>query len=466
MRIRLFVLLGFILLGVGQPALGLETGFPDEIAANEPYSQQKNEKIMGEMIMQNIYSTEFIVPDPVVNEYLQSLANRFVTTSHLPQRQLHFFGVNTAEFNAFAFFGEHVAVHSGLILAVQNENELAAVLAHETAHITQRHLARLLELNRQMMPVTAAEILAAVAVGSFGSPEAGFHLATAALAGHLQQMIHFTREHEKEADRVGIALLAKANFDTRAMASVFSKMKKYAHYDNMPPEYLMTHPLFDSRVADAENRAALFAPKTVPDSLDFHLVRARLEVAKPENMAKKINRLKEKITNTTDQEKVGNQYAYALALVHHLKAKEAIPLIEGLIEAQKNANDIAGALQNSLHLSKMFPDSYAIRLQQADLFLKNKEPNKTIKLLLPYRKSERDPALQQLLARAFGALQESAELHRAKAEWHVRRGEFKDALLQLELASEYAENNAILQDQIRLKREMIQKTEREQAELR
>jgi predicted Zn-dependent protease len=434
---------------------------------------------MGDMIMQNIYSTEFIVHDPVVNEYLQSLANRFVKTSHLSQRRLHFFGVNTEEFNAFAFFGEHVAVHSGLMLAVKDENELAAVLAHETAHITQHHLARLLELNRQMMPLTAAELLAAVAVGSLGSPEAGFHLATAALAGHLQQMIHFTREHEKEADRVGIALLAKANFDPKAMASVFERMKKHTHYDNMPPEYLLTHPVFDSRVADAENRASFFTHKVVPDSLDFHLVRAHLEAAKPENMAKKIKRLQEKMANSQDRAKISAQYAYALSLIHHLKASDAIPIIEhliqnfpdawilqyGLIEAQKSAGNLIAALNKSQQLLAAFPHSYAIRLQQAELLLKNKAPSKAIKLLLPYRKSERDPALQQVLARGFGALNEPAELHRARAEWHVRRGEFRDALMQLDLALEYAEHKLILQDQIKLRKEVIQSIQRAQQEL-
>ena len=469
-----------ILSSVLMPVFASETGFPDAETAPQSSFNQRSEQIMGDMIMQNIYGSEFVVADPVVNEYLQSLANRFVSTAHLSERHLNFFGVNTPELNAFAFFGEHVAVHSGLILAVDNENELAAVLAHETAHITQRHLARMMELNRRMMPLTAAELLAAVALGSFGSPEAGFHLATAALAGHLQQMIHFTREHEKEADRVGIALLEKAHFDPRAMASVFEKMRQHAHYDNMPPEYLLTHPIFDSRIADAENRAAFFKSAMVPDSLDFHWVRAHLEVAIPENMGKKIRRLQEKILKTTGKAKVSAEYAYALALAHHLKAREAIPLIEnlikaypeewvlqyGLITAEKNAEKATEALQNSENLLKKHPQNKAIRLQQAELFLKENQPNKTIRLLLPYRKSEKDPVLQQLLARSFGALKQPAELHRAKAEWHLRRGEFKEAFVQLDLALEYAGNQAILQDQIKRRKEAMEAIEREQQELR
>jgi squalene-associated FAD-dependent desaturase len=477
---KLLVVFCFVVSSLLMPVFADETGFPDVDAAPQSSFNQRSEQIMGDMIMQNIYGSEFMVADPVVNEYLQSLANRFVSTAHLSQRNLNFFGVNTPELNAFAFFGEHVAVHSGLILAVDNENELAAVLAHETAHITQRHLARMLELNRRMMPLTAAELLAAVALGSFGSPEAGFHLATAALAGHLQQMIHFTREHEKEADRVGIALLVKAHFDPRAMASVFEKMRQHSHYDNMPPEYLLTHPIFDSRIADAENRAAFFAPHFVPDSLEFHLVRAHLEVAKPENMNKKIRRLQEKILKTTGNARTSAEYAYALALSYHLKAAEAIPLIKnlmiaspeewilqyGLIVAEQNAGKATDALNNNEKLFKKYPHNKAILLQQAELFLKVNQPNKAIRLLLPYRKSEKDPALQQLLARGFGALKQPAELHRSKAEWHLRRGEFKEAFIQLELALEYSENNTILEDQIGGRKEAMKAIQREQQELK
>jgi len=164
----------------------------------------KNEKLMGELIMQKIHGSGFYVSDPVVNQYLQQLAVRLGHHAHARDFKLHFFGVQSDDLNAFAFFGGHVAFHTGLISAVDSESEVAAVLAHETSHITQRHLARMLNNSQKMMPLTFIELLAAAAIGAATSPEAGMHLATAALAGHVQQMINFTREHEKEADRIGI----------------------------------------------------------------------------------------------------------------------------------------------------------------------------------------------------------------------------------------------------------------------
>jgi predicted Zn-dependent protease len=140
--------------------------------------------------------------------------------------------------------------------------------------------------NRQMMPLTIVELLAALAIG-IGSPEAGIHLAHAAIAGHMQSMINYTREHEQEADRMGMQLLAKTHYDPNGMAAVFQHLRKKSTYQSHPPEYLMTHPVFDSRIADAQNRAMSLHVHPVPDSLFFHLIRARLEVIKDQSLTRK-----------------------------------------------------------------------------------------------------------------------------------------------------------------------------------
>jgi predicted Zn-dependent protease len=464
-----------------QPILGEETGFPDLAESGESRLNTHNERVMGDMIMQKIYGSDFMVSDAVVNEYLSHLAKLFAEKAHLSKQELDFFGVNTPELNAFAFFGGHVAVHSGLILAVNNESELAAVLAHETAHIIQRHLARILAASRQAMPLTMAEILAAAAIGALGSPEAGFHLATAALAGHVQQMINYTREHEQEADRVGIKLLAETHFDPAAMASVFQKMKQHGFHQDTPPEYLLTHPVFDSRIADAQNRASLFPARHVASSLYFELIRARLEIMKNENSSKKVRRLKQNLMSDTSINKTPSQYAYALALVNHGNTKEAIPILKtlveehphewvleyGLIEAEDRENQLQTALTRNQTLLKQNPNNYALTLQQANLLLKNKEPNKVIRLLSPQKELHPvDPFLYQMLARAYGATKRLVLLHRSQAEWHFRRGEFKEAFMQLDLALEHTNQDPILVDQINTRKDRMQNVVLQQKELK
>lgn len=453
-------------------AFAIETNFPDTGDYSQTILEAKNERIIGDMIMQKINGSDFLISDPIVNEYLHNIALHFTAQSHLRHINLDIFGVNTPEFNAFAFFGGHIAVHSGLILAVNNESELVAVLAHETAHITQRHLARMMEASRQMMPLTVAEILAAIAVGALGAPDAGIHLATAAMAGHMQNMINFTREHEKEADRVGIQMLAQTQFDPHAMATVFQRMKKNSQYQTRPPEYLLTHPVYDSRIADAQHRAAAFKQRPAPDSLLFQLVRARLEVALEESTSKKIQRLKEKRDSGHEQNKIAAEYAYALALLNSPKqVGEGLSLLQtlntenpnqwiielGLVEAEQISGQLSAALTRTEHLLASHPSNYAIIQQYATLLLQNKQPAEAIQLLVAERKAHfNDPVLHQMLARAYSQMHQPAELHRSQAEWHFARGEFKEAFKQLDLAEEYAQNNKLLLDKINHRKDAMQ----------
>lgn len=440
--------------------------------SSETILEARNERLMGDMIMQKIQGSDFLIADPIVNEYLHNIALHFTSQPHLRHIKLDIFGVNTPEFNAFAFFGAHIAVHSGLILSVDNESELVAVLAHETAHITQRHLARMMDASRQMMPLTVAELMAAIAVGALGAPDAGIHLATAAMADHMQSMINFTREHEKEADRVGIQMLSQTSFNPNAMATVFQRMKKNSQFQTRPPEYLLTHPVFDSRIADAQNRAAVFKHRQTSDSLTFHLVRARLEVATEESTSKKIHRLKERLDSGRYQNKTAAEYAYALSLLKSPKqAEEGLSLLQeihnqnpnqwiielGLAEAEQITGQLNSALSRVKNLWESNPSNYAIILEYIKLLLQNKQPDVAIKLLIAQRKVHfNDPMLHQMLARAYSQSHQQTELHRSQAEWHFARGEFKDALKQLDLALEYVQNSKPISNKINQRKEAMQ----------
>jgi beta-barrel assembly-enhancing protease len=417
---------------------------------------RETERVLGQLIMQKIYGSDRFMQDQVIQEYLKKFSNEFSSPQDPLDERPRFFGFESDELNAFAFFGAHVAVHGGLILSVSNESELAAVLAHETAHIKQRHLSRMLQNNQKMMPLTMAELLAAAVIGSTVSPDAGVHLATAAIAGHSQQLINFTREHEQEADRIGIQLLAKAHYDPHAMATVFECMKNKAYYQKAPPEYLLTHPLFDSRIADAQNRAHAFKDTTHKDSLLFQLVRARLEVAKHENSHKKVKRLQDRLTRETFDSLSAAQYAYALALINDHQTQTALPILESLahthpdswllslslLEAKAQHIPLQETLEQSTRLLQRYPENEAILLKHLDWLLANKEPQVVIRKLFPYQKDPHtNPVMYQLLAKAYSQLSKKTEVHRAQAEWHFGRAEFKEALAQLDFARDYAETH-------------------------
>lgn len=446
----------------------------DELPAHD-------ENLMGEAIMQKIQGTNAVIVDPIVNEYLSQMAKKFNAHINNIDFKLHFFGIETPELNAFAFFGGHVAVHSGLITAVDRESELAAVLAHETSHISQHHLARILASNKKMMPLTIAELLAAATVGALGAPEAGIHLAKAALAGHVQQLINYTRDHEQEADRLGIALLSKTGFDPNGMPAVFQKLSQKMYYHDKPPEYLLTHPMFDSRIADAQNRIEkLDYKKPSIDSLLFHFVRARLEVAKEEKLNHKLNRLKDHLSKANDNNKVALEYGYALALLKKQQFNEAYKIMKklteqypndwvlsvGLAEVEFASGNVDLALKRLNYLLELHPDNQAIAFFNIQGLLALKRPTEALTLLKKYQQYHmQDPIMFQMYARAFSMIKNPLSLHRSQAEWHYLRAEYKEAFAQLDIGLEYAENQPKIAQQLRERKEIMKKIEKFQKSL-
>ncbi len=182
----------------------------------------EEDKRLGQAFMRSMRQHADIIEDPELNAYINSVGYRLLSSanSNLP---FHFFIVNDPAVNAFAGPGGHIGLHSGLILTAKSEGELASVMAHEIAHVTQRHLARAFQKSSNVQMQTMAAIIAALLLGV----PADLTMATfiAAAAGNIQQQLNFTRAHEREADRVGIDILAKSDYDPRYMPAFFSRMQ-------------------------------------------------------------------------------------------------------------------------------------------------------------------------------------------------------------------------------------------------
>ncbi|MFB0935378.1 MAG: M48 family metalloprotease, partial [Propionivibrio sp.] len=216
------------------------------------------------------------VDDPEVNDYLDRLGRRLVEASDNPTGEFHFFAVRDNTVNAFAMFGGFIGVNTGTILTAQSESELAGVIAHEIAHVTQNHLARQIAKEKQnTIPSLIAMAVGILAARSNTSVAAG--AITSVQAGLIQSQLAYTRDFEREADRMGYQTLEKAGFDVRGMGEFFERLQSAGRlYENNAPVYLRSHPLTVERLSDMQNRAQDSPYRQVVSSLDFHLIRAKL----------------------------------------------------------------------------------------------------------------------------------------------------------------------------------------------
>src|SRR5215813_2224782 len=261
--------------------LTLPTASSDELPELGDVSRStitlQQERQLGESIMRQIRSSPQYLDDPEVSDYINALGYRLVANAPNVEQQFEFFVLRDNTINAFALPGAFIGVHTGLIMTAQSESELAAVLAHEIGHVTQRHIARLFTQQKQAGIASMAALALAI-LAARSSPD----VAQAAVAGAqyatYQTAVNFTRDNEREADRVGVQILEKSGFDPRAMPAFLERLQRsYRLVETNAPSYSRTHPLTYERIADVESRVQGLPYKQVPDSLDFQLIRARLE---------------------------------------------------------------------------------------------------------------------------------------------------------------------------------------------
>src|SRR5512135_966914 len=240
------------------------------------------ERRLGEQIMLQVRRDPSYLADPESTEYLNNLGYRLVSVS--PSRSLDFvfFIIRDPMLNAFALPGGFIGVHSGLIITTQSESELASVLGHEIGHVTQRHIARMIARQKETTAMAIGALILAILAARAGGSSSG-DLTQAAILGSqaamIQQQLNYSREAEREADRVGFQTLTEAGFDGRGMEAFFSRMQSGTRlYEGTAPAYLRTHPMTVERISDMQNRTRNLAFKQRADSIDFPLVRARLRV--------------------------------------------------------------------------------------------------------------------------------------------------------------------------------------------
>ena len=376
---------------------------------------------------------------------------RLASNSDRPDKPLTFVVVNQDIVNAFAAPGGVVALFSGLILAADDENEVAGVLAHEIAHITQQHLYRAME-NQQAMtiPLTLAMLGLILIGGGSGEAIQGALMGTQAAA--MQAQINFTRQNETEADRIGIQTLSRAGFSPMGMAEFFEKMGRMSRAMGAgPPEFLRTHPVSVSRITEAKNRAENMAPSEPSDGKGFYLVQARLRAMIEEYPDTALEYFKNRLdnANTSQAESDSLFYGTAIALQRKGDYKEARKLLESLASRDQNvafelqlaeldldSGNEPAALARLDDLYHSFPGNHAISLHYGRALLRSQNPGQAELASVILRQQllthPEDPTLYELYARASNTADDFVRAKEAIAESYYLRGNTHDAVLQLQ----------------------------------
>jgi len=407
------------------------------------------ERRLGQAFMRSVRSSDKVVADPLLTEYVQSLGRR-LAAGNSAGGSFTFFLIDDQTINAFAGPAGHIGVNTGLILTTETESELAAVLAHEIAHVTQKHLLRQFEAASRLSIPQAAVLLAAVALGAALGGDVGLAAAVGGQAALMQQQINFTRGNEQEADRVGMQILAKSDFDPRAMPSFFERMGRSGQaYATQVPEFLRTHPVTSSRIADAQGRAEGYAYRQRGDSLGYQLARAALRVQAARSAQEAAANFQGNLRDGSHRSAAAERYGLALSLMRGRDYEGARRELDRLLES--NPGQVEYVVQSArLHGAtgqaerglaelerayKANPKSYALAVELAEDALAAGKAEQARNALQPLIKSHAEqPQVMELMARASARSGKRAEGYRYQAEYYYLTGAVDAAVQQLELA--------------------------------
>jgi predicted Zn-dependent protease len=452
--------LGLALFPAAQQAVEIDKiELPDMGDSSGALITPAQEQELGAAFFRSLHSQISISQDAEIQQYIDSIGQRLATNSDAPGYPFHFFVVMENQINAFAGPGGYIGVNSALILTTEAESELASVMAHEVAHVTQRHLYRAFEAASRLSLPTAAATLAAILLGT-QSPEAAQAALMAIQAGSVQFQIDFTREHEAEADRVGMQTLAGSQYDPRSMPTFFERLQQSTRYYGQDvPEFLRTHPVTASRISDTRGRAETYPYKQYPDSLGYQLIKAKLRVITATDTTDAVKYFQSRLTQGTEEQRTVSRYGMGLAQLHAQKFKEAETIFRQLVQEHPEQAQYTATLARTRLEAKHYPealdlyqkavqqflDNDAVKLEYITSLLKAGNPEAARKNLMALNpKIQQQPMYLQLLAQTYSDLNQPAESHRYLAEYYYMTGQTRNAILQIKLAQKSKDLNFYL----------------------
>jgi predicted Zn-dependent protease len=443
-----------LLLGLGLAPLVVaqarQSPLPEMSDSSAAVLTPQIEREMGEALMRQLRAQGMLHDDLLITSYIESLGNRLASNSGLAAGSITFFVVRDRAINAFAAPGGVIGIHTGLILASQSESELAAVMAHELAHVSQRHMARTYEIAGKMQIANAVALLAAILLGQVDG-ELGQAAVAATLGGSAQTQINFIRSNEEEADRIGIRILAESGQDPFGMPSFFGRLQRNQRlYGDVLPEFLRTHPVNISRIASATDRASQMPLAKPRDESAYHLARLRLEALDGLPNDQQIDQFELRVRRGDEMAR----YALALAQLERGASREAMATLAPLLEKEPDrpefivlqaealaaSGDLDGAAAEYRNALLVYPGHRALTEGFASLLLAGGQPAEAQALLVAeITTGNHHRTYYRLLNDTAVALNDEVTARRARAEVLLIDGRLSEAAEELRKALRVAD---------------------------
>ena len=428
---------------------------PDLGDSSQLIISAKEEQAIARAILKEVAVSPEIVQDIEVIDYLKNLGNRLVAYSPNKTQQFNFFVVNESSINAFAMLGGVIGVHTGLILASNSESEVASVLGHEIAHVTQRHLPRMIAQQKTDSIKTVLGIALALLVAR-ANPQLSAGTMTAASAMGVQKQLDYTRDHEKEADRVGFQILTDAGFDGRAMVSFFSTLQKGSRFsEGAAPSFLRTHPITTERISDISNRVKDTRYRQIPDNPDFVYIKSKLRATNGTPQSA-VDEFEGNIRDKRYMNEAAERYGLAIAYMRKndfVRARQEVDWLktnakkDALIETlacklEVATNQSTQALNLYLKALNIYPNYRALIYGLAELYLMTNEPEKTIRLINDKLNIYPDDSyFFELLSKAYSKQGKELLQYQAQSEAYYRKFNLPRAIEQMEFAAKSKDGN-------------------------
>jgi len=440
---------------------GMASDLPSLGDASSAIVSPQQEHQLGRAWLSLVRGQVSQLDDPQLKDFVETSVYRLSETSQLQDRRLEFVLLNSPQINAFAAPGGIVGVNGGLFLYAQTEAEYASVMAHELAHLSQRHFARGLEAQQRMQLPVMAGLLAGIVAAAAGAGDLGIAAIASTQAAAMQEQRRFSRQNEQEADRIGLVNLEKAGFDPRAMPSMFERLMRQYRYDRRPPEFLLTHPVSESRIADTRNRAEQYKAAGITDSVRYQLMRARVQLIYEETPGVAAKRFRNMLDENPQMEAA--RYGLAIAQIKSGQDKDARetlqPLLAGApndvsynlaqVELDMAANRLGDAQSRITRLLSLYPSNYPVNQAHIDLLMKQSRTQEAERALDGLLKTRgKDPDIWYQVAEVRGLIGNTIGLHQARGEFFALVGDYNQALEQLDFAKRRASNNFQLASRI------------------
>lgn len=425
------------------------------------------ERELGRSLLREVRRTLPVVKDPEITFYIDALGRQLLANTPDADGPFYFIPIDDRQVNAFAMPGGLIGIHSGLMLETRDEAELAAVIAHEIAHVTQRHLARMFARGRELNFRTGLAILAGV-LASAVDPQLGSAVIAGGVAGGIQSQINFTRSNEAEADNTGMRILADAGFDPHAMADFFERMQELTRgIGDQIPEYLRTHPVTLDRITDARARADRLPEGARERGPEFRWMQARMRALQDPRRTLEIFR---------GQVEPAAHHLYGAAVAHleRGEAGAAHDLLERIdtgaapgltyelaqVAVHRERDEHPAALGILEDLDAVYPGHPVVRelLARVHRDLGNRDRAVRIVADLIRHETAPKPELLRLKADIADAAGQRAISREAMAEYFFHRGQYQEAVRQFDAALEANDANERDLQRIRDKRDTARET--------